>query len=51
MSFIRDLENAIDYIEDNLSDEISFEQAARLAACSVYHFQRMFSYVVGIPPV
>jgi AraC family transcriptional regulator len=49
MRFIHDLENAIDYIEDNLCSEIDLAEAARKAACSVYHFQRMFPYVVGIP--
>jgi len=43
--------NAVmDYFEDNLSGEISYEKAAQLACCSVYHFQRMFSFVAEIPP-
>ena len=38
----------IDYIENNLDKEISYEEAARIACCSTYYFQRMFSYVAGI---
>jgi AraC family transcriptional regulator len=36
-------------MEDNLDGEISYEEAARYACSSVYHFQRMFSYIAGIP--
>lgn len=42
------LNGAIDYIEKNLTDEIDFEMAARIACCSANHFQRMFSYLSGI---
>jgi AraC family transcriptional regulator len=43
------LNDALSYIEDNLDDEISAEQAARFACMSQYHFQRMFSYLAGVP--
>lgn len=33
---------AIDYIEDNLDKEISYDEAARIACCSPYYFQRIF---------
>jgi len=36
-------------MEDNLDGEISIEKAAQLACCSQYHFQRMFSYIIGVP--
>jgi len=49
MSFATDLENAIDYIDENLADEIDYERAAQKARCSVYHFQRMFSFLTGLP--
>lgn len=49
MDWLTQLNNALRYIEDNLDKEIDFEQAAKLAACSSYHFQRMFSYMAGIP--
>jgi AraC family transcriptional regulator len=42
---------AIDYIEENLAGEIDFSVAAEKAACSLFHFQRMFMVIIGITPV
>ena len=49
MEWLRKLSQAIDYIEDNLAGDISYDEAAKIACCSTYYFQRMFSYVAGIP--
>lgn len=49
MELLEKLNAALTYIEDNLEDGISYERAAQLACSSVYHFQRMFSYVSSIP--
>jgi len=49
MEWLRQLSQAIDYIEDNLTGDISYDEAAKIACCSTYYFQRMFSYVAGIP--
>ncbi len=48
MEWLKNLNNAIDYIEINLDSEISYEEAAKIACCSTYYFQRMFTYVTGI---
>ncbi len=48
MEWIDRLNDAVDYIENNLTGEIDVAQAARAAACSVYHFQRIFPYVAGM---
>ncbi len=48
MEWLKNLSSAIEYIEDNLDKEISYEEAARIACCSTYYFQRLFSYVAGI---
>lgn len=40
---------AMEYIEANLTEEVSYDTAARFACCSTYHFQRMFSYITGVP--
>ena len=40
---------AMDYIEENLAGNIDFAQAAKMACCSTYHFQRMFSFITGTP--
>lgn len=48
MEWLKKIGAAIDYIEDNLDKEISYDEAARIACCSTYYFQRIFSYVSGI---
>lgn len=49
MEWVDRLNQAIDYLEEHLSEEISYEEAARAAGCSSYHFQRMFTYLAGTP--
>ena len=39
------MNQAIDYIEENLTGDINLGTAARLVGCSVWEFQRMFSFV------
>lgn len=48
MEWLKKLSSAILYIEENLDREISYDEAARIACCSTYYFQRIFSYVTGI---
>lgn len=48
MDWLKQLNLAMDYIENNLEGKISYDTAARLACCSTYHFQRMFSYLAGV---
>ena len=48
MEWLKKLSAAIDYIENNLDSDLSYEEAARIACCSVFYFQRIFSYVAGI---
>lgn len=49
MSFESDFKSAIEYIEENLTGNIDFNLLAKKANCSSYHFQRLFSSLVGIP--
>lgn len=49
MDWIERLNRSLDYMEENLDGEISYERAAQIACCSVFHYQRMFSYIAGIP--
>ncbi len=49
MEWLDRLNDALTYMENHLDGEISYETAARLACTSVYHFGRMFSYILGIP--
>lgn len=50
MDCMRRINSAMDYIESHMTEDIDYHQVARRACCSVYHFQRMFSFVTGIPP-
>lgn len=49
MGLLNQLDQALSYIEENLAGDISFDQAAKFACCSTYYFQRMFSYIAGVP--
>lgn len=43
------MNNAIAYIEKNICSKIDYYEAAKIACCSVYHFQRFFSFIADIP--
>lgn len=49
MGYIQQLNDALDYIENNLGGEIDYEVAAKHACCSLTYFQRVFLYIVNIP--
>jgi len=42
------MNDALEYMEDNLDGEISVEQATRLACCSQFQFQKMFSFIIRV---
>lgn len=48
MEWIERLNQAINYMEEHLTDEIDYEQLGQIACCSSYHFQRMFTYMAGV---
>ncbi|ASB53918.1 MULTISPECIES: AraC family transcriptional regulator [Bacillus] len=48
MDSLKRMNSALTYIEENLTNDIDFKEAARLAFCSEYHFKRMFSFLTGI---
>ena len=49
MDLLKKMNNALSYIEDNLLRNIDYAKVARLACCSVYNFQRMFSFITDVP--
>ena len=49
MEWVERLNQSVNYIEEHLTGEIDYEQLGRIACCSVYHYQRMFAYMAGIP--
>ncbi|MVO98375.1 AraC family transcriptional regulator [Paenibacillus lutrae] len=48
MDLLKRMNGAMNYIEENLGDEIDFKEVARQALCSEYHFKRMFSFLAGV---
>ena len=48
MEWIERLNETINYIEEHLTDEIDYEELAKIAGCSTYHFQRMFAYMADV---
>jgi AraC family transcriptional regulator len=48
MDWLDRMNNAMDYIETHLTEDISFDEAAKIACCSTYHFQRMFSFITDV---
>lgn len=47
MDWIMGLQKAVDYIEDNLTENIDYEIVAAQSFSSSYHFQRVFSILCG----
>lgn len=48
MGSLTKLNEALNHLEKNLTNEIDFEKLAEVAVCSEYHFKRMFSFIAGI---
>ena len=47
MNLTQSLQNAIDYIEDNITKKIDYEEVSKRAYSSSFHFQRVFSLTCG----
>ena len=47
MDWISGIQRALDYIEEHLTGEIDYEEVARQAFSSAFHFQRMFGMLFG----
>ena len=50
MNYINELQKAIDYIEDNLKNNINFEMVANEVGMSAFYFHRIFSAIIGVSP-
>lgn len=48
MEWITKMNDALDYLEAHLDQELDSEKLARVAGCSGYHFQRIFPYLTGM---
>ena len=47
MDWIQGIQRAIDYVEENMTEEIDFDEVAKQAYASSFHFQRVFGIVCG----
>lgn len=47
MDWISGIQNAINYVESNITEEIDYEEVAKKAYSSSFHFQRVFSIMCG----
>ena len=47
MDWITGIQNAINYIEDHITEELDYEQIAKESFSSPFHFQRVFSILCG----
>lgn len=48
MDWIQGIQNAIDYIEEHINDDIDYDKVAKAAYSSSYHFQRIFGIICGM---
>lgn len=48
MDWITGIQNAINYIEEHLTEEINYDRVADEAACSSFYFQRIFGILCDI---
>ena len=46
-TWVEDIQNALEYIEQNLTEEISVKDVAEMACISEFHFQRIFHALCG----
>ena len=50
MDRITGLQRALDYVEENITEQINYEEAAKRAYSSSFHFQRVFNAICGFTP-
>jgi AraC family transcriptional regulator len=44
------LRRVLDYISAHVADEITLEELAQVACLSTFHFARVFTLAIGVPP-
>jgi len=48
MDSLSNMNKAMAYIEEHLTEDIDYSEISKIACCSEYHFKRMFSFLSGI---
>lgn len=41
------IQRSVDYVEENIKEELSIEELAKVSYLSVYYFQKLFNRLVG----
>lgn len=49
VELLEQLNSAINYIEEHLTERVDLDKVSQIACCSSFHFQRMFSYLAEVP--
>lgn len=49
MEWVARMNQALEYLESHITEETDLKRPAQIAGCSVYHFQRIFPCLAGIP--
>ena len=50
MNYINEMQKAIDFIENNLDKDITFEKVSKEVEMSAFYFHRIFTAIIGISP-
>lgn len=48
MEWIEGMNQAVEYVENHLDEEINPKKLAKIATCSTFHFERMFAFIAGV---
>ncbi|MDE6426306.1 MAG: AraC family transcriptional regulator [Ruminococcus sp.] len=48
MNWINGIQNALNYIENHITDKLDYEEISEQAYCSVFYFQRIFNALCGM---
>ena len=48
MDWLNAMNNAVEYIEANITEKLDIEKVAKIALSSTFHFQRMYHMMTGV---
>ena len=49
MDWLKGMNSVVEHIEANLTEQIQYDELARMVGCSAYEFSRIFSFMTGVP--
>ena len=48
MDWLDSMNNAVEYLEANITEKLDIEKVAKIALSSTFHFQRMYHMITGV---